>query len=116
VIVGNFYDTESGVFEMGPNVFVEQAYDFGIAVEAINDVNVMVGLEDGHPALWDGVDPGFLSTTTISCGAQALLTGINSAGVIVGVEYDCLPNYSDTYRWRPRLRPEQLTRTARDTL
>jgi probable HAF family extracellular repeat protein len=110
VVVGDYFDTEPGVFEIGPNIDVGQSYDFGIFVDAINDANVMVGDESGgHPALWDGVDisqdPEFLPTTANSCSAQAVPTGINSSGVIVGIEYDCT-NGNDTFnpvavRWKP---------------
>jgi len=109
VIVGNFFFLESGVFEMGPNVSAEQSFDHGIDVGAINDANVMVGSVEGHPALWDGVDisqfPAFLPTTANNFGVPSQPTGINAAGVIVGIEYDFLPDFSDTYpvavRWKP---------------
>ncbi len=109
VVVGDFRDVESGVFEIGPIVNAAQSYEFGIGVAAINDVNVTVGQVAGHPAIWDGVDifqdPGFLSVTANSCAGQASPTGINSAGVIVGSEDDC-PNlsgnpYPVAVRWKP---------------
>ena len=113
VIVGNFHDFFSGVFETGPDVFAEQSFDLGIDVGAINDANVMVGTEAGHPALWDGVDisqnPAFLPTTANNFGVASQPTGINAAGVIVGIEYDCLPNCSDTYSVAVRWKPDPIT-------
>jgi probable HAF family extracellular repeat protein len=110
VIVGNFYNFGFGVFETGPGVFAEQVLDLGIEVGAINDANVMVGSTGGHPALWDGVDisefpPAGLPTTANNFGVGSQPTGINAAGVIVGIENDNLPDFSGTYpvavRWKP---------------
>ena len=109
VIVGNSFDFFPVVFETGPNISTAQSIDHGISVGAINDANVMVGSVGGHPVLWDGVDisqrPASLPTTANNFGVPSQPTGINAAGVIVGIEYDFLPDFSDTYpvavRWKP---------------
>ena len=110
VIVGNA-DESFGpfVFEIGPNVSAASALILrGIDVGAINDTNVIVGQEEGFPVIWDGVDVSYnpnVSLPTLEGMAYSQPTGINAAGVIVGVEYDWLPDYSDTYpvavRWQP---------------
>jgi probable HAF family extracellular repeat protein len=111
VVVGWFFDTEAGVFEIGPNVNAGHSLDLGIFVGAINDANVMAGSLAGHPALWDGVDisqdPGFLPTT--ANGFDSEPSGINAAGVIVGTEDDFLPNSGDTYQVAVRWKPDPIT-------
>jgi probable HAF family extracellular repeat protein len=114
VIVGDFRDTEAGVFEIGPNVNAGQAFDEGIGVAAINDANVMVGSVAGHPAIWDGVDisqfpEGALPTTANNFGADSEPTGINAAGVIVGTEDDFLPDFSGTFSQAVRWKPDPTT-------
>lgn len=109
VVIGDVYDTEHGVFEIGPSFATDQFYDHGIGVGAISDANVIVGDIQGHPTVWAGVDlsqkPGGLPTTDGNYGVGAQPNGINTAGIIVGIEYDWLPDNSDTYsvavRWKP---------------
>ena len=94
---------------IGPNLDTAQSFDHGIGVGAINDTNVIVGYLGGQPAIWAGVDvsqnPSFLPTTDNNYGAASQPNGINIAGVIVGAEYDYLPDFSSTYpvavRWEP---------------
>jgi probable HAF family extracellular repeat protein len=114
VIVGSAYFFESGVFEIGPNVDASQYYDRGIGVEAINDANVIVGYEAGHPVLWDGVDVssfdhGYLPTTAGNYGAPSQPNGINNANIIVGTEYDLLPDLINTYSVAVRWEPDPIT-------
>jgi probable HAF family extracellular repeat protein len=114
VIVGNFFFFESGVFETGPNVSAEQSFDHGIEVGAINDANVMVGSLAGHPVFWDGVDisqdpNGGLPTTAKSASGYSQPTGINAAGIIVGIEDDILPDFSNTYPVAVRWKPDPIT-------
>jgi probable HAF family extracellular repeat protein len=108
IVIGNARDSESSVFEFGPNINAGQAFDHGISVGATSDANVIVGELGGHPAIWANEDlsqdPAFLPTISDnSFGADP--TGINVAGVIVGIENDFLPDFSDTYpvavRWKP---------------
>jgi probable HAF family extracellular repeat protein len=97
------------VFEIGPSVYTGQPFDHGIGVGAISDASVIVGEIEGHPVVWAGVDlsqnPGGLPTTDGNYGVPAQPNGVNTAGVIVGIEYDWLPDDSDTYpvavRWKP---------------
>jgi probable HAF family extracellular repeat protein len=110
VTVGNA-DNAIGpfVFEIGPNVSTGSAIILrGINVGAINDTNVIVGQEEGYPIAWDGVDVSSnpnIGLFTLEAMDYAHPTGINAAGVIVGVEYEWFPDNSDTYpvavRWPP---------------
>jgi probable HAF family extracellular repeat protein len=114
VIVGNGYvdfAQSDFVFEIGPNVSADQPILKGIDVGAINDANVIVGEMEWLPVVWDGVDisqrnEGLPPIEGPGGGlASSQPTGINAAGVIVGIEYDWLPDYSNTYsvavRWKP---------------
>ena len=107
-IVGDAYDYEPGIFEIGPNFETGQFFDHGISVGAISNTEVIVGNLEGHPAIWAGEDvsqdPGFLPTTANNYGTDSQPTGVNGAGVIVGIEDDHLPDGSDAYvavRWLP---------------
>jgi probable HAF family extracellular repeat protein len=106
-IIGNLRDSESGIFEtdMGAGQFL----DLGISVAAVSDTNVIIGVEAGHPAIWDGVDlsqppNGGLPTVPNAQSEFSQGTGINAAGVIVGIEFDDLPDGSQNpvaVRWQP---------------
>jgi probable HAF family extracellular repeat protein len=106
-IIGNMRDSESGVFETDPGA--EQFLDLGISVGAISDTNVIVGVDAGHPVIWDGVDlsqryNGGLPTLPNAQSEFSLGTGVNAAGVIVGIEFDDLPDGSQNpvaVRWQP---------------
>jgi probable HAF family extracellular repeat protein len=119
VIVGNGNSFDGDfVFETGPNVSAYQPILRGIDVGAINDANVIVGEEEFLPVIWDGVDisqrnAGLL---TVEGDSPAQPTGINAAGVIVGVEYDWLPDYSDTHAVAVRWKPDPTTRAPGATV
>jgi hypothetical protein len=98
------------IFEIGPDVSASQSILRGINVAAINATNVIVGQEEFFPVIWDGVDVshnanGGLPTVDAMDSAQP--TGIKAAGVIVGVENEWLPDFSDTHpvavRWQSDL-------------
>jgi probable HAF family extracellular repeat protein len=108
VIIGDARDSEAGVFEIGPSVSGGRYLDLGISVSAISDTNVVVGDFASHPVIRAGEDisqypNGGLASTANNIGAYTYGSGINSAGVIVGTEYDDLPDGSDSYpivvRW-----------------
>jgi probable HAF family extracellular repeat protein len=112
VIVGNDFQYEGGVFEDGPNVSAAQLFDHGVGVGAINDANVMVGDMEEHPVIWDGVDISQRPSAglpTIDNGAYSSPSGISNAGVIVGTEYDYLPDGLDTYPVAVRWKPDPVT-------
>jgi probable HAF family extracellular repeat protein len=108
-VIGNMRDSESGVFETGPNVDTGQSLDLGISVAAVSDTNVIVGIDAGHPVIWDGVDlserpNGGLPSTANAQSEFSQPLGINAAGVIVGIEFDDLPDgssYPVAVRWQP---------------
>lgn len=113
-VIGNERDSESGIFETGPNVDTGQSLDLGISVAAVSDTNVIVGIDAGHPVIWDGVDlserpNGGLPSTANAQSEFSQPTGINAAGVIVGIEYDDFPDGSDSYPVAVRWQPDPVT-------
>ena len=115
IVVGNYQDVEYGAFAIGPNVsaFADPLLH-DVLIEAINDANVTVGNVLEHPVIWFGLNlelkaSGALLTTADNFGAYALPSRINDAGVIVGTQYDALPDSSNTYPVAVRWEPDPIT-------